>query len=87
MKDGTWDVDETLHSLYSYIRSQATTTNKGLAYVAWQRVMGKRPTSFVVNSAGEAWRADKVSLLADLRTILLRQGYPVAFVARWDRAV
>lgn len=81
------DLDTTLRDAYGYIRRQGPSVAQARAYYLWQRCLGERPTTFIAAGDGSVWRNDKVSLLADLRTIMLAWGMPPAVLARFDRAV
>lgn len=74
-----------MRGLYSYLRRHPSVIVRGQAYMAWQSANGPRAATFLVASDGTVWRNGRASLIANLRTIALRAGLPVAFVARWDR--
>lgn len=81
------DIDTVLRSTYGFLREHGHVTSKGLAYFRWKRTLGPGPvTTFVAGPDGVV-RCDRAWLLAELRLIMLRQGLPLAFVARFDRAV
>ena len=87
MYDPELDMVSTLRAAYRAVRQHGTPARKALAYYAWRRLDGPRPTTFLVASDGTAWRYDRASLLAELRLLMLQQGMPVGFVARFDRSL
>jgi hypothetical protein len=82
------DRDALIRSAYEWIRRHGDMSMKGRAYFVWARRSGEhgvRPTTFFVNSIGEAYPNSQHALLADLRLLMLERGLPVAFLATFDR--
>lgn len=78
------DLNDTLRAAYQAVRRHGSAVRKAHAYYLWRRL---DTTSFVVASDGTVTRFDRVALLAELRIMMLRQGMPLGFVARFDRAL
>jgi hypothetical protein len=73
---------QALRATYEALRVHGAAHTGGWAYLLWSRV-GR--TSFIVSADGECVANDRVTLLAQFRTMLLRQGFPVEYVAKFDR--
>jgi hypothetical protein len=78
---------QAVRGLYSYLRSHVAVTNRGWANLLWRAWDTPNPPTFLVGSNGEAIHVPcaRAALIAELRLVLLEQGFPLAFVAQWDR--
>lgn len=73
--------------LYRYLRQHKSPLMRGRAYRLWTRWAEGKAASFMAAPNGDviALPSARAALLAEMRLVLLRAGYPVDFVARWDR--
>ena len=80
------DVD-VLRGLYRYLRQHRSPLMRGRAYRLWTRWAPGNAASFIAAPDGDviALPSARAALIAEMRLVLLRSGYPVDFVARWDR--
>ena len=77
---------DSLRRTYRFLRRQPNAILRGQAYMLWKRgPLGERPTTFVAGPNGVLWRNDRAALLADMKILMLRAGYPIAHVAKFDR--
>lgn len=87
MKGDDLDV---LRALYKYLRNHPSVIVRGQAYWLWQRLHGRRPTSFMAGDGGrfspETIRFDRTALIAELRLLVLAAGAPASFLAHFDRS-
>lgn len=74
-----------LRALYSYLREHPSRTVRSWAWLTWERLHGETPTTFIVNSAGEALPFNRAALIAEYRLQLLDLGLPVGFLSAFDR--
>lgn len=74
-------------ALYEYLRSHMCVSHRGWATLLWERWHSARRATFIVSPKGEAIHlpSPRAALIAELRLVLLRQGYPLGFVALFDR--
>lgn len=73
---------QALRGLYDALRSHRAPGTCGMAYVLWSR---SQRTSFVVSRDGTCVPNTRATLIAQFRTMLLHQGFPVEYVAKFDR--
>jgi hypothetical protein len=80
------DVD-VLRALYRYLRRHPSMLMRGRAYRLWQRWSEGNAASFIAAPNGDvvALPSRRAALIAEYRILLLRAGYPVDWVARFDR--
>ena len=80
------DVD-VLRSLYRYLRRHPSPIMRGRAYRLFQRWQDVNAAGFIASPNGDvvALPCARAALIAEYRILLLRAGFPVEWVQRFDR--
>lgn len=74
---------QALRGLYRALRTHGAPQTSGWAYVLWSR---SQRSSFLVSPDGTCVPDNRATLIAQFRTMLLDQGFPVEYVAKFDRS-
>ena len=76
-----------MRGLYRYLRRHPSPLMRGRAYRVWTRWSDENAASFIAAPDGGviALPSSRAAKIAEMRLLLLRAGYPVDFVARFDR--
>ena len=82
----TDDID-VMRGMYRYLRQHKSPLMRGRAYRLWTRWSEENAGSFIAAPDGSviALPSARAALIAEMRILFLRAGYPVEWVARWDR--
>jgi len=80
------DVD-TLRTLYRYLRQHRSPIMRGRAYRLFKRWEDGNAATFIASPNGDvvALPCARAALIAELRLVLIRAGYPIDWMARFDR--